>query len=217
MLIISRSFNFSYLYTMIINEPAVAYGKSKYSIAEYLELENAAIEKHEYYDGEIFAMSGNKSQHNIVTTNLLVSLPNKLAGKPCRPYGSDSRVHVEKNTLFTYPDVSVFCRELQSLNNDDLNFLNPTIIFEVLSDGTKDYNRNAKFKLYRDIPSLKEYVLVESEAITIEAFRINASGFWELREYSDMEGTLALQAIGVDLTLKEIYRDTRIWEAATKQ
>ena len=87
---------FSYLYPMIINEPAVAYGKGKYSIEEYLELENAATEKHEYYQGEIFAMSGNKSQHNIVAGNIYGSLWSKLDGKPCQPYGSDARVHVEK-------------------------------------------------------------------------------------------------------------------------
>ena len=195
---------------MIINEPAVAYGKSKYTVAEYLELENAASEKHEYYQGEILAMSGNKSQHNIVARNLLANLTNKLDGKPCQPFGSDARVHVEKNTLFTYPDISVFCGELQSLNNDDFNFLNPTIIFEVLSDGTRDYNRNPKFKLYRDIPSLKEYVLIEPEAISIESFRINEAGFWELREYSDVEESLELRTIGVALALKDIYKNTRL-------
>ncbi len=195
---------------MIINEPAVAYGKSKYSIQEYLELENAATEKHEYYQGEIFAMSGNKLQHNVVCKNLLISLSIKLDGKPCEPYGSDTRVHSEKNTLFTYPDISVFCGEMQSLNNDEFNFLNPTIIFEVLSDSTRDYNRNAKFKLYRDIPTLKEYVLIEPETIGIEAFRINDSGFWELREYDDIEGSLELRTIGVALPLKDIYKNTRL-------
>ncbi len=195
---------------MIINEPAIAYGKGKYSIEEYLELENAATEKHEYYRGEIFAMSGNKSQHNIVVRNLLTNLTNWLDGKPCQPFGSDARVHVEKNTLFTYPDVSVFCGGLESLNNDDFNFLNPTIIFEVLSDSTRDYNRNAKFKLYRDIPTLKEYVLVEPETISIEAFRINDSGFWELREYEDMQQSIKLRTIGVTLALKEIYKNTKL-------
>lgn len=202
--------NFCYLYTMIINEPAVAYGKSKYTIEEYPELENAATEKHEYYRGEIFAVPGNKSQHIVVCRNILIGLANKLDGKRCQPYGSDMRVHTEKNTLSTYPDISIFCSELQSLNNDDFNFLNPTIIFEVLSDSTRDYNRNAKFKSYRDIPTLKEYVLVEPETISIEAFRINDGGFWELREYDDIERSLELRTIGIALTLKEIYKDTRV-------
>ncbi len=201
---------FSYLYTMIINEPAPAYEKSKYSIEEYVALENAASEKHEYYQGEIFAMSGNKSQHIVVAGNIYGSLWSKLYGKPCQPYNSETRVHIEKNTLFTYPDVSVFCGDLKSLNNDDFNFLNPSVIFEVLSDSTKDYNRNAKFKLYRDIPSLKEYVLVEPEAVNIEAFRINDAGFWELREYNDIEMAMELRTIGVTLALKDIYQNTRL-------
>ena len=196
---------------MIVNEPTVAYGKNKYSIEEYLAMENAATEKHEYYQGEIFAMSGNKSQHNIVTSNIIGSLWNRLTGKPCRPYGSDIRIHIEKNTLFTYPDISVFCGELQSLNNDDFNFLNPTVIFEVRSDSTRDYNRNAKFKLYRDIPSIKEYVLVEPETVSIDTYRINTSGLWELREFNDLGGVMELQSIGVSLPLSDIYRDTNVF------
>ena len=86
---------------MEINEPAVASGKQKYTIEEYLEMENEAIEKHEYYQGEIFTMQGAKFQHNQVTANLLSYLGQKLRGKPCQPYGSDLRVHIESNTLFT--------------------------------------------------------------------------------------------------------------------
>ena len=195
---------------MIINEPAVAYSKRKYTIEEYLEMENAAIEKHEYYQGEIFAMSGNKLQHSVVSRNLIRRLAEKLDGKPCQPFGSDTRVHIEKNTLFTYPDISVFCGELQSLNNDDFNFLNPTILFEVLSPSTRDYDKKTKFPFYRDIPSLKECVMVEPETINIEAFRINDNGFWELREYRNIEDTLELPSIGVTISLQDIYKDTHI-------
>ena len=195
---------------MEVNEPAVAYNRKRYSIEEYLEMENAATEKHEYYQGEIFAMSGAKSQHNIVAKNLMISLGNKLMDKPCQPYGSDLRIHVEKNTLFTYPDLSIICGELISLNNDDLNFLNPTIICEVLSPSTKNYDRDGKFKLYKDIPSLKEYILVEPTAIIIEAHSINASGNWELKEYSSIEDTLQLQSIQVSVSLANIYKGTKI-------
>jgi Uma2 family endonuclease len=178
---------------MEVNEPAVAYSKRKYSIEEYLELENAATEKHEYYQGEIFAMSGARLQHNIVAGNLFAMLWNKLKGKPCKPYNSDIRIHIEKNTLFIYPDISVICGEPESLNNDGLNFLNPTIIFEVLSPSTRNYDRDAKFKLYQDIPALKEYILVEPEAVSIEAWRINDAGTWELKTYNALaeiyEGT----------------------------
>src|ERR1700740_3378674 len=124
---------------MEVNEAAVDYGKKKYSIEEYLEMENASPEKHEYYQGEIFAMAGGGSQHNIVAKNVLSVLDKKLDKKPCQPFNSDTRVYIEKSMLFTYPDVSVFCGDLLSLNNDDLNFLNPVIIFEVLSPSRKNY------------------------------------------------------------------------------
>ncbi len=195
---------------MEVNEPAIAYGKQRYSIKEYLAMENAATEKHEYYQGEIFAMSGAKSQHNIVTSNLMISLGEKLKGKPCRPFGSDMRIHIPKNTLFTYPDISIVCGELESLDNDDMNFLNPTVIFEVASRSTRIYDRTAKFKLYRDIPSLKEYILVYPEDISVDAFFINANGNWELIEYKSTDETLEIKSVQIAVGIKEINDGTLV-------
>jgi len=195
---------------MELNEPAVAYGKHLYSIEEYLEMENAATEKHEYYLGEIFAMSGAKSQHNIIAGNLYFHLRQKLAGKPCRPFNSDLRIHIEKNTLFTYPDLSIICGDLKSLNNDDMNFLNPSVIFEVSSLSTRNYDRQAKFKLYRDIPTLKEYVLVYPESFSVDAFFVNSQGHWELIEYKSIDDALQLKTVDVSVDLKDIYEGTKI-------
>lgn len=195
---------------MEVREPDVAYGKRKFTIEEYLELENAATEKHEYYQGELFAMSGAKISHVIVSRNLLVALANKLKGKPCQPYGSDARIYIEKNTLFTYPDLSIVCGDLQSLNDDHLNILNPSIIFEVLSPSTKQYDRGEKFMLYRDIPTLREYIVVDPEAAHIEAWHINANGNWELQEYKDIASTLQLPTILVNVALKDIYEGTEV-------
>ena len=195
---------------MEVNEPAVAYAKQHYSIEEYLEMENVATEKHEYYKGDIFAMSGAKLEHNIVTSNLHVALGRKLKGKPCRPFGSDLRIHIEKNTLFTYPDISIICGEPKSLNDDKMNFLNPSVIIDVASPATRDYDRGGKFKLYRDISTLKEYILIDPLSINVEAFFINNTGNWELKEYNDLNQTLDLSAIQVSVELKEIYEGTEI-------
>jgi len=195
---------------MEIREPAVAYGKRKYTIEEYLELENTSDDKHEYYQGELFAMSGANFQHNQVTANLMFRLRQKLSGKPCQPYGSDLRVHIESNTLFTYPDISIICGPPVFCNNDEMNLLNPTVIIEVLSPGTKDYNRGEKFRLYRDIPTLKEYILLEPEAISIEAFFVNGLNNWEFSIISNINETLELQTIQTSLELTEIYEGTRI-------
>ncbi|MCW3122877.1 MAG: Uma2 family endonuclease [Flavipsychrobacter sp.] len=190
---------------MEVQEPALAYSKRYYTIEEYLEMENEATEKHEYYKGEIFAMSGAKLNHNTITSNLLTGLGSILNGKSCRPYGSDMRIHIEKNSLFTYPDISVICKPVISLNDDKMNVLNPTIIIEVLSPSTRNYDRVSKFQLYRDIPSLKQYIMVDSDAMHIEAHHINENGNWELREYNNPEDVLLFQPINESLTVSSIY------------
>ncbi len=196
---------------MIVNEPAVAFNKQKYTIEEYLEMENAGTEKHKYYQCEIFAMSGAKLQHNIVATNILVALANKLEGKSCQPFNSETRIHIEKNSLFTYPDISVICVDSHTRNDDEMNILNPIIIFEVLSPSTRNYDRGEKFRLYRDIPTLREYVLIEPETIGVEKYQINESGKWELEEFALIEDSLLLKSIGSSLTLKEIYKRTKVF------
>jgi Uma2 family endonuclease len=195
---------------MEINEPAVAYSKQKMSVQEYLELENAADEKHEYYKGEIFAMSGAKVSHVIISDNILTVLKQKLKGKSCKPFGSDLRIHIEANTLFTYPDISIVCGEIITLNNDDYNVLNPTVIIEVLSKSTKNYDRGEKFKLYRDIVTLKEYILVDSESMHIEIFRLNKNDHWELEEYNSPTDAVIIKAINETVFLSEIYDGVRI-------
>jgi Uma2 family endonuclease len=193
---------------MEVREPLVAYGKKTFTIAEYLEMENIAVTKSEYYKGEIFAMLDAKLAHNVITRNTYISLGTKLKGKPCQPFASDLRIHIEENTLFTYPDISVFCEKVKTLNDDEMNALNPTVIIEVLSPGTKSYDRGDKFKLYRDIATLKEYILIDSTSINVEAFRMNKHGHWELEEYSSVEETLEMPAIQVSIPLAEIYEGT---------
>src|ERR1700760_667320 len=113
---------------MEVREPAIAYGKQKITIREYLEMENASLEKHEYYQGEVFAMSGAKVPHVIIRDNILTSLKQKLKGKPCQPFSGDMRIHIEANTLFTYPDISIVCGDIITLNNDNFNVLNPSVL-----------------------------------------------------------------------------------------
>src|SRR5260221_3507581 len=164
-----------------LREPIVAYGKKKFTEDEYLQLERQSYQKHEYYKGEIFAMSGAGLPHNIIFSNVFGNIAYKLKGKPCLPFGSDMRTHIPENTLFTYPDISIYCGDLTNYNEDTI--LHPSVIIEILSPSTKNYDRGDKFKLYRDIPKLKEYILIDSENIFIEAFRINDGGHWELEEY----------------------------------
>ena len=188
-----------------VREPAVAYGKKKLTIEEYMAFEETSTEKHEYYNGEVFAMSGAKISHNIISGNLYFRLREKLSGKSCQPFNSDQRIHIPSNTLFTYPDISIVCGEPETLHNDKLNLLNPTVIVEVLSTSTKDYDRGEKFKLYRDIQSLREYILVDSQSIHIEVFRINATNHWELEEYKSANDDLSIKAVNVVLPVADVY------------
>ena len=195
---------------MEIKEPAIAYSQQKISIEAYLEMENAALEKHEYYKGEVFAMAGAKVPHNRIVSNLLAELGIKLKRKKCKPYNSDQRIHIPDNTLFTYPDISIVCGEVITLNDDEYNVLNPTVIIEVLSKSTKNYDRGEKFKLYRDIATLKEYILVDSESIHIEVFRLNEKNHWELEEYNNMNESLAIKAVNESVLISEIYENVKV-------
>jgi Uma2 family endonuclease len=195
---------------MEVREPAVAYSQKKISIEEYLEMENAAAEKHEYYKGEVFAMSGAKVLHNFITGNLFIALGIKLKSKKCKPFNSDLRIHIPSNTLFTYPDISIVCGEVITLNNDEYNALNPTVIIEVLSKSTKNYDRGEKFKLYRDIKTLKEYILIDSESLHIEAFRLNKNNHWELEEYNNANNYLEIKAIDESVLIAEIYEGVKL-------
>jgi len=189
----------------LINEPAVEYQKRRFTIEEYLELENASQQKHEYFQGEIFAMAGAGDNHNEIFSNLFLEIGNSLKGKPCRPYGSDKRMNIPENTLFTYPDISIYCNEIKHLEEDENTALLPTVIIEILSSSTKDYDRGNKFKLYRDIPSLKEYILIDSESISVEAFYINENQNWELKESKEMTDVLTFVSLGFKIQLKDIY------------
>ena len=137
---------------MEVKESAPAWQKKHYTIQEYLEMEKQALEKHEYYNGEIFAMSGAGARHNIISTNIIIALGNALKGKSCRPYGSDMRIHIPENSLFTYPDISIICGEVIVSKEDEDTATQPTVLIEILPPSTKNYDRGEKFVLYRAIP-----------------------------------------------------------------
>lgn len=124
------------------------------------------------------------------------------------PFGSDMRLHIPQNTLFIYPDISIYCGEVKQLDDD--NAMEPTVIIEILSPSTKDYDRGGKFKLYREIPTLKEYILVDTESINVEVFRLNAVGYWELEEHKTADENLILNSISLSISVRDIYTGTKL-------
>jgi Uma2 family endonuclease len=194
----------------VVREPVHAWGTRKISIDEYLQWEADQEEKHEYYQGEVFAMSGARLPHVRITGNLSFQLSKHFEGRNCQTFTSDLRVHIQKNSLFTYPDVSVVCGEPETLNNDNWNLLNPGMIFEVLSPSTRSYDRGLKFKLYKDIPSIKEYILVDSEKIRIESWFLGEDGQWLPAVYNVPEDTLLLRSLSLTIPIQAIYAKTSL-------
>ncbi|WP_437942309.1 Uma2 family endonuclease [Sorangium sp. So ce341] len=181
-------------------------GKRLSSYAEYLDQERASPTKHEFLNGEIFAMAGGTPEHARLCLSVGAELRAHLRGRPCVVYSSDLRVRVQATGLSTYPDVSVVCGRLERDPEDKDAVLNPIVLIEVLSDSSEAYDRGQKFAHYRRIPSLTEYVLVSQHEPRIEVFHRNEDGSWTLREARAGEGA-ELQAIGCTLSVDDVYRD----------
>jgi Uma2 family endonuclease len=158
-----------------------------------------------YFQGEIFAMSDAAFNHNLIFSDVFGLLFSKLKGSKCIPFGSDMRMNIPKNTLFTYPDISIYYNGLTHSEFDDETAILPTVIIEILSPSTKNYDRGKKFNLYKDIPSLKEYIMIDSESVSVEAFYIDGEKNWKLNEYKKITDVLTFVSMGFDVTLVDIY------------
>ena len=185
---------------MIAAQPA-----KRFTQREYLELERHAEFKSEFFQGEMFAMSGGTPLHSQIATNLAAEFRNRLKGRPCIPYNSDLRLKVETTGLLTYPDLSVVCGPLQLATGTDDTVVNPTVIVEVLSDSTEAYDRGKKFENYRLMPSLREYLLVSQKEPRIDQFIRQENEQWLLREAAGLEATLALPALEIKISLAEVF------------
>jgi Uma2 family endonuclease len=181
--------------------------ESRFSLEEYLSRERVAEYKSEFYQGEIFAMTGGSPTHNLISVNVVSRLRASLRGSGCRPFSSDQRVRIPANGLSTYPDIAVVCGELQLDDKDQDAITNPVIIFEVLSKSTERYDRGKKFHLYRELESLQEYVLVSQTEAQVERFVRQDDGDWLLTVLKGPEAILKFASIDVSLTLSEIYED----------
>jgi Uma2 family endonuclease len=181
--------------------------KKYISVEEYLESEIHSLEKHEYYNGEIFAMAGATVEHNRIVSNSLVELGIKLKDKNCVPYASDLRIKAEQSRLYTYPDISIICGEIQKSDDKFDTVTNPTVLIEVLSESTKDYDRGTKFLMYRNIPSLQEYILIDSTGATkVEKYSKNNDGTWQLSDYEKISDIIELKSVGIEIVVEDIYR-----------
>ena len=178
--------------------------RKTFTESEYLELERKADFKSEYYNGEIFAMAGATLIHNKIVSNLIFLFNQFLKDKPCDVYPSDLRLQVEKSGLYTYPDITIVCGKTELLDNKFDTLKNPTILIEVLSDSTEKYDRGQKFSFYREIPSLKEYILVSSKTMKIEKFKRLEDGNYLYIESNEHQ-PFPIDSIDMNLNLEDVY------------
>jgi Uma2 family endonuclease len=174
------------------------------SSEEYLEGEKTSLVKHEYIDGQVYAMAGTSDSHAIIIANLIAMLRPHLRGSGCLVMPQDMKVKISKQKKYYYPDLLVTCDDR---DRDNRYFKeHPKLIIEVLSDSTEGFDRGKKFEDYRSLPSLEEYVLIRQDRPQIEVFRRNDAGRWELYEVAEA-GVWELASVGFQADLRDLYED----------
>lgn len=177
----------------------------RFTPAEYLAIERQSQTRSEFLDGRIFAMTGASRKHGLIAGNTFASLHAQLKGRACEAFASVMRVEVSTTGLYTYPDVVVVCGELQFFDEELDTLLNPTLIVEVLSPSTADYDRGGKATHYRALPSLRELLFVSQDTMLVEHWLRQTGEQWFFTTTSDPAATLELPSIGCALRLEEIY------------
>jgi Uma2 family endonuclease len=179
--------------------------KLRYTPEEYLLLEREAEHKSEYFDGEIFAMSGASERHNLIVTNLVRELSLQLKGRACKTYSNDMRVKVTSTGLYTYPNVIVLGGKAVFDDEQEDTLLNPTVIVEVLSKSTGGYDKGEKFAHYRKLESLADYLLVSQGKYHVEHYFRQRDSQWLLSETENLKSAFPISSINCVLSMAEIY------------
>lgn len=182
----------------------------RYSPDEYLELEINSQIRHEYIDGEIIPMTGGLPNHNQILLNLAGALNFSLRQQPYRVFAADQRVWIPQKRIYTYPDIFVVQGEIQLQEGRRDTITNPTMIFEVLSESTRAYDKDGKFAAYRTLPSFQEYVLVDQYKFQVEHYyKIDLdkanSKKWSFLEYDSPDTVLSLATVSFELSLADLY------------
>ncbi|MCC6615840.1 MAG: Uma2 family endonuclease [Anaerolineae bacterium] len=181
-----------------------ALANKRWTVEEYLAFERDSDEKHEFIDGNVYLMTGASREHNLIVFSLATILGNQLRGRACEAYANDMRVKVRRQD-YTYPDVTVVCHPPEFEDADVDTLLNPTLLIEVLSPSTEQYDRGKKFETYRTLKSLQEYVLIAQDRPHVEHYVRQDQGMWMFSEVNGLDASLELTSIGCALTLADIY------------
>jgi Uma2 family endonuclease len=173
---------------------------------DYLDFERASPIRHEYADGEIFAMSGGTIEHSSVAANMIGEIRSALSGRGCRVLTSDMRINIPATGRYVYPDGSIVCARPEFVDEHRDTLVNPRVIIEVLSDSTEAYDRGDKFAQYRSVASIEEYVLASQKEPKIEVFTRQPDESWMLRVYGPGE-RVALKSLECAIEVDRVYTD----------
>lgn len=177
------------------------------SVEEYLAHEETAEVKHEYYDGFLRAMSGGTRMHSQIKVNLIRELSTRLRGGQCKPYDSDYKISIPDTRSFVYPDASVICGPVEVDKTDKNAAINPTVIFEVLSPSTENFDRKKKLFTYRQCWSLRDCVLINYDMPVVEIYHRDDSGQWLHMAYTELAMKARVTSVDLELPLASLYED----------
>ncbi|MBC7731827.1 MAG: Uma2 family endonuclease [Bacteriovorax sp.] len=174
---------------------------TKLSLQEFLDWEDQQAERHEFHRGEVFAMVGARRVHGLVSLNIAAALKSQLKGSPCRAFAESMKLKIGADTIL-YPDVFVTCDPADL--RTELVFTAPTLVVEVLSPSTQSYDRGSKFTLYRSLPSLREYMLVDPDTREVQLFRRGADGLFTLHDLTGREH-IRLESVSCELLATDVF------------
>ena len=180
----------------------------RYTVAEYMALEMRSDFRHEFFEGEVFAMAGASIRHNTLVLNCAVALRNGLRGKPCRVFVESVQFAVEQGRYYNYPDVAVTCAPADLLAERTIE--SPVLLIEVLSKSTANRDRSWKFNQYKQLPSLQHYLLVSQTTCLVEWYRREESGVWSFTPLTLFTDELFIPELGTTLCLQDIYEDAGV-------
>lgn len=180
-----------------------------YTSEQYLELEEAAVYKSEYIDGQIISMAGGSTNHNRIAGNFYAALNFAFRQQDYEVFMGDVRLWIPSKRIYTYPDVMVIAGEPEYLNNRTDTITNPQVIVEVLSKSTQGYDREAKFEDYRTIATFQEYLLIDQTRIHVEQYSKIGKKRWELCEYDEEDEAIALTSVPFQISLLDIYNKVK--------
>jgi Uma2 family endonuclease len=190
----------------------VTHAARSFTEVEYLALERASETKHEFVAGMIVAMAGARPPHNVIAANTTIALGGLVGSLDCVVMTSDQRVHVPTTRLYAYPDVTVACGERRYDDGDPPSLLNPTVLVEVTSDTTEDYDRGTKFLHYQGIDSLREYVVISHRDLRVFHHRRLDTGQWLLTELAGEDAIVELPTLGGTIPLRSLYAKVQLSE-----